>query len=90
MRGFRGASGPRDRPAGAGAPGAGGGSSEKGKATMARGDGVGAAKSPLQGNVIRLTQELAETAKSARVLVEMLERDPQSLLFGKKAKEEKK
>ncbi len=63
---------------------------EKAKSTMALVDGVLASDSPLQGNVIRLTQELAETAKSARALVEMLERDPQSLLFGKKAKEEKK
>lgn len=62
----------------------------KAKSTMALVDGVLASDSPLQVNVIRLTQELAETAKSARALVEMLERDPQSLLFGKKAKEEKK
>jgi paraquat-inducible protein B len=63
---------------------------EKAKSTMALVDGVLASDSPLQGNVIKLTQELAETAKSARALVEMLEREPQSLLFGKKAKEEKK
>ena len=63
---------------------------EKAKSTMALVDGVLASDSPLQGNVIRLTQELAETAKSARALVDLLERDPQSLLFGKKAKEEKK
>ena len=63
---------------------------EKAKSTMALVDGVLASDSPLQGNVIRLTQELAETAKSARALVDMLERDPQSLLFGKKAKDEKK
>ena len=63
---------------------------EKAKSTMALVDGVLASDSPLQGNVIRLTQELADTAKSARALVDMLERDPQSLLFGKKAKEEKK
>ena len=63
---------------------------EKAKSTMALVDGVLASDSPLQGNVIRLTQELAETAKSARALVDLLERDPQSLLFGKKAKDEKK
>ncbi len=63
---------------------------EKAKSTMALVDGVLASDSPLQGNVIRLTQELADTAKSARALVDMLERDPQSLLFGKKAKDEKK
>ena len=39
--------------------------------------------SPLQGNAIRLTQELTETAKSVKALVDMLERDPQSLIFGK-------
>ena len=62
----------------------------KAKSTMAMVGGVLASDSPLQGNVIRLAQELAETAKSARALIEMLERDPQSLLFGNKAKEEKK
>ena len=65
---------------------------EKAKATMALVDGVLVPDSPLQANVIRLTQELAETAKSARALVDLLEREPQSLLFGKKdkPKEEKK
>ena len=63
---------------------------EKAKSTMALVDGVLVPDSPLQGNVIRLTKELAETAKSVRALVDLLERDPQSLLFGKSAKEEKK
>ena len=53
-------------------------------------DGVLVPDSPLQGNVIRLTKELTETAKSVRALVDLLERDPQSLLFGKSAKDEKK
>ncbi len=63
---------------------------EKAKSTMAIADGVLAADSPLQGNVIRLTQELAATARSVKSLVEMLERDPQSLLFGKKNPGEQK
>ncbi len=55
---------------------------DKAKSTMAIADGVLASDSPLQGNVIKLTQELAATARSVRSLVEMLERDPQSLIFG--------
>ena len=60
------------------------------QSTMAIADGVLASDSPLQGNVIKLTRELAATAKSVRSLVEMLERDPQSLIFGKSKSEEKK
>lgn len=44
--------------------------------------------SPLQYNVIQMTSELEETARSIRMLVETLERNPQSLLFGKDAKGE--
>ncbi|MFT7457421.1 MAG: paraquat-inducible protein B [Planctomycetota bacterium] len=39
--------------------------------------------SPLQYNVIKLSQELEETARSIRALVETLERNPQALIFGK-------
>ncbi len=39
--------------------------------------------SPLQYNVIKLSAELEETARSIRALVETLERNPQSLIFGK-------
>lgn len=39
--------------------------------------------SPLQYNVIKLTGELEETARSIRALVDTLERNPQSLIFGK-------
>ena len=39
--------------------------------------------SPLQYNVIKLTGELEETARSIRQLVETLERNPQALIFGK-------
>ena len=39
--------------------------------------------SPMQYNVIQMTSELEEMARSIRALVEMLERNPQSMLFGK-------
>ncbi len=44
--------------------------------------------SPLQYNVIKLTGELEETARSIRSLVDTLERHPQSLIFGKEAEVE--
>ncbi len=39
--------------------------------------------SPAQYNLIKLTGELEETARSIRSLVDTLERDPQALIFGK-------
>jgi len=39
--------------------------------------------SPLQYNAIRVIDELEETARSVRSLLELLERRPQSLLFGR-------
>ncbi len=63
---------------------------EKSKSTMALVDGVLVPDAPLQSNVINLAKELAETAKSVRALVDLLEREPQSLIFGKKTPEEKK
>jgi len=39
--------------------------------------------SPLHEGAARLTDELSETARSIRSLVDMLERNPQSVLFGK-------
>lgn len=63
---------------------------EKSKSTMALVDGVLAPDSPLQGNTARLAKELASTARSIRSLVEMLERNPQSLLFGTKSSGEQK
>jgi hypothetical protein len=39
--------------------------------------------SPLQYNVIRLTGELEEAARSIRAFVETLQREPRSLLFGR-------
>jgi len=41
--------------------------------------------SPLQYNIIKLTGELEETARSIRSLVDTLERHPQALIFGKGA-----
>ena len=43
--------------------------------------------SPLQYNVIQLTGELEETSRAIRALVETLERNPQSLIFGRDAGE---
>jgi paraquat-inducible protein B len=62
---------------------------EKSKATMAAVEGVLSPESPMHDNAVRLTQELSATARSIRSLVEMLERSPQSLLFGKKPTGEK-
>ena len=44
--------------------------------------------SPLQYNLIKMTDELEESARSIRSLIEMLERNPQSVIFGKKQKGE--
>ena len=57
---------------------------EKSKSTMTLVDGILAPESPMYEHALRLAQELAATARSIRSLVEMLERNPQSLLFGKK------
>lgn len=46
-------------------------------------DGVLTPNSPLQYNIIQVTSELEETARALRALVEMLERQPQSLIFGR-------
>jgi paraquat-inducible protein B len=56
---------------------------EKSKQTMALVDGVIAPEAPLHHQSLRLTQELAATARSLRHLVDMLERNPQALLLGK-------
>lgn len=56
---------------------------DKSKQTMALVDGVVAPDSPLHHHSLRLTQELAATARSLRHLVDMLERNPQALLLGK-------
>jgi paraquat-inducible protein B len=44
--------------------------------------------SPLQYNMIKLSGELEETARSIRSLVDTLERHPQALIFGKDAQVE--
>ena len=46
-------------------------------------DGVLTPNSPLQYNIIQVTSELEETARALRSLVEMLERQPQAILFGR-------
>ncbi|MBS0336771.1 MAG: MCE family protein [Proteobacteria bacterium] len=62
---------------------------EKSKATMAAVDGMLAPESPMHDGAVRLTQELSATARAIRSLVELLERSPQSLLFGRKPTGEK-
>gem|GEM_PF-6811083 len=44
--------------------------------------------SPIQHSVIQMTSELEETARSIRSLVDLLERNPESLIFGKEIKGE--
>ena len=56
---------------------------EKSKVTMALVDGAIAPESPLYFHALRLTQELTQTSRSLRNLVDMLERNPQDLLLGK-------
>ncbi len=45
--------------------------------------------SPIQFNINQLTDELGESAKALRVLLELLERNPNSIIFGKKPSGEK-
>jgi paraquat-inducible protein B len=54
--------------------------------TLSRANHLLKPNSPLQYNVIKLSGELEETARSIRSLVETLERHPQALIFGKDAK----
>ncbi|MBL6691142.1 MAG: MCE family protein [Pseudomonadales bacterium] len=44
--------------------------------------------SPLQYNVIKVTDELEEMSRSIRALIETLERQPNSVIFGRKTAEE--
>jgi len=44
--------------------------------------------SPIQHGVIQMTNELEETSRSIRSLVDLLERNPESLIFGKEIKGE--
>jgi len=48
-------------------------------------DGVLTPNSPLQYNIIQVTGELEETARALRSLVQMLERQPQAIIFGRGA-----
>tara|TARA_R110002072_G_scaffold56097_3_gene145508 strand:- start:4309 stop:5970 length:1662 start_codon:yes stop_codon:yes gene_type:complete len=48
-------------------------------------DGVLTPNSPLQYNILQVTSELEETARALRSLVEMLERQPQAIIFGREA-----
>ena len=51
--------------------------------TLLRANRVLKPTSPLQYNIIKLSGELEETARSIRSLVDTLERHPQALIFGK-------
>ena len=58
-------------------------------ATLSKTNNMLEPNSPVQYNLIKLTGELEETAKSIRSLIEILERNPQALIFGRdKAKGE--
>ncbi|MFT7141222.1 MAG: paraquat-inducible protein B [Sulfitobacter sp.] len=48
-------------------------------------DGVLTPNSPLQYNIIQVTSELEETARALRSLVQMLEQQPQAIIFGRGA-----
>lgn len=56
---------------------------DKAKSTMVLVDGMIAPESPLHHHALRLTQELTVTLRSLRNLVDLLERNPQALIFGK-------
>jgi len=57
--------------------------------TLSEANSVLKPNSPLQYNIIKLTGELEETARSIRSLVDTLERHPQALIFGKVTEAEK-
>jgi paraquat-inducible protein B len=63
--------------------GAGHAALEKTQITLDLVDEVLSPDSPLQYRFIELTSELSEMARSIRILVDMLERQPNSILFGK-------
>jgi paraquat-inducible protein B len=62
---------------------------EKARVTLGLIDEVLKPESPLQFRFNQLTEELAETARSIRALLDMLERNPNSIIFGKKPSGEK-
>jgi paraquat-inducible protein B len=51
-------------------------------------DSVLEPEAPLQYNVIKVTDELEETSRAIRSLIETLERDPNALIFGRKQQED--
>lgn len=58
---------------------------DKAKGTMTLVDGLIAPDAPAYHHALKLTQELTATTRSLRNLIDMLERNPQALLLGKKA-----
>ncbi len=51
--------------------------------TMASMDGVINPEAPLHYRMLEMTRELAETARSIRIFIQMIENNPESLLFGR-------
>ena len=62
---------------------------EKAQGTMDLIDNMLEPNAPLQFRFNELTRELAETARSIRTFVDLLERNPDSMIFGKKPSGEK-
>ena len=58
------------------------------KTTMALLNSALKPDSPMQHSIIQMTSELEETARSIRSLVDLLERNPESLIFGKEIRGE--
>jgi paraquat-inducible protein B len=61
---------------------------DKANSTMALVDGLIAPDAPMYHQAMKLTQELTATTRSLRYLVDMLERNPQALLLGKRTGKE--
>lgn len=57
---------------------------EKTSRTMVLVEGMAAPDSPMRESTQRMVQEVGEAARAIRSLVELLERQPSSLIFGKK------
>lgn len=57
--------------------------------TLSLANDVLKADSPLQNRMILMTDELAETARSIRIFMDLLERNPNAIIFGKPASGEK-
>jgi paraquat-inducible protein B len=62
---------------------------EKTRITLGLMDDLLKPDSPLQFRFIELTEELTETARSVRTLMDLLERNPNSIIFGKDSSGEK-